>query len=873
MTQTSERRPDRMPDAEQNSRNTNTPSVPAGSEITRYLTGLYGTEPQGALQVCSAGDWIGRVFTGPDRIEEAARYAAELDARGVAGVYHRGTTLKRQPEARGTNLDSRHIYMFALDLDVAGEGHKDKKLPNPPDEATVLDLLAKAGLPAPTAWISSGGGFYGQWRLIEPVDVRQDEDRAEAERWYHALAKHAKETFKAEGYNLDSCHDLARVWRVPGTTNRKREPHIQAEVRYEDGPRYSVAELAAVVPTVAAADDADPFDVATERTPWTRGQAENEVAKSLARVRTTDTAINTTCGGLIRRVGRFIPGLMTWEEAERRCLEAMLANPNHSDAWNAANGLKWNMASLVAMSLGNGMADPFVVLADTSASDMAAEAEPEDRYTDAQMSGRLSREVLAGRYVYTKGMGWLRWTGQRWADEADEVIHEDTRKWTLAGYLAAVETWKRAAAAGATDKPIHEDPDVLGWSRVQALGRIQSMVKLARGIVMRDAAEFDTDPDLLNTPTGVVDLRTGQVMPHDPARLITKVTAVGYVPGAESPALKAALEAVPDDARDWLQLRLGEAITGHSGEQMVLLTGGGRNGKTLLMGSAFRTLGGYAAKVPSTLLLKTRQTGGATPERMTLRGIRLAYMEETPEDGYLDSAVVKDLLDAEEIEGRHLYRDIVSWRPTHSLFLNTNHAPTMKDTGDGAWRRLTRLDFPYRFRKTGEPLEREMDRHGDPHLKAALGGTRDGQEALLAWLVAGAIRCYATGSVEEAGPDPASVREAVQRWREESDALLLFIRDVLTFDTDAWVTNADLFRAYARWAKDNHMEGMASRTFFKRLEVHSALTNRVGRTQRRTSASPPSRPDDLLVDGLLQPLPARPEGWAGLAFQGSDQEE
>jgi hypothetical protein len=43
----------------------------------------------------------------------------------------------------------------------------------------------------------------------------------------------------------------------------------------------------------------------------------------------------------------------------------------------------------------------------------------------------------------------------------------------------------------------------------------------------------------------VVDLRTGALMPHDPALLITKVTSGRYRPGFRHPDWQKALEALP----------------------------------------------------------------------------------------------------------------------------------------------------------------------------------------------------------------------------------------------------------------------------------------------------------------------------------------
>lgn len=496
------------------------------------------------------------------------------------------------------------------------------------------------------------------------------------------------------------------------------------------------------------------------------------------------------------------------------------------------------------------------------------EREDASGYTDAVLGGQLA-EAMQGRFYFTTAMGWLKWDGTRWAMVPDETVHESVRRWILSRYRAAVNDFITRQAAGKVEegKTLATDPAVAGWHRAQSRARISAIAATARGhrLILREARLFDTEDHLLNTPSGVVNLRTGEVHPHDPARLITKVTGAAYAPGARSTALDAALGAVPEDALEWLQLRLGEAVTGESGEQLVLLSGGGRNGKTLLMGSVFRALGDYAAKVPNTLLLRNRNVGGATPERMTLRGVRLAYMEETPEESYLDATVVKDLLDAEEVEGRYLYKDIVSWKPTHSIFLNTNHAPTMGDTGDGSWRRLTRVDFPFRYRRLDEEIERPNDRRGDPGLKRALGGSKEGREALLAWMVAGAVQFYQRGSLEGVAA-PASVRAAMERWREESDDLLRFIRQEMIMDADLCVPRSDMYEEFAAWSRRMGQKGLSAKKFGQRMDTHSVLSKAVQVAQVSLSEPGLTRSPELLRTGLVRPLGSRVRVYRGLGF-------
>ncbi|MEV0898369.1 phage/plasmid primase, P4 family [Actinoplanes sp. NPDC049802] len=490
-----------------------------------------------------------------------------------------------------------------------------------------------------------------------------------------------------------------------------------------------------------------------------------------------------------------------------------------------------------------------------------AEQAKEDTFTDSYLSEVAVSDVLSGSYVFTSGLGWLRWSGIVWEPVEDGVVLEELRLWARDEYRSALEEEREAASAGQETNTF----EIEGWRRVQSANRLDAVLRLARnnGAVRRDASVFDTHRDLLSVRNGVVDLRTGELSEHDPALYFTKVATVEYEPGAEAKAFTKALEAVPADALDWLHLNIGQAASGHSAERMILLTGVGRNGKTALMGTIFRTLGGYAAKVPNTLLLKGKSLGSATPEKMTLRGVRLAYMEETPEEGYLDAQVAKELIDAEEIEGRNLYRPIVSWKPTHSIFLNTNHAPTVTDTGDGAWRRLARVEFPFRFRAPGQAIERENDREGDEGLKRDLD-TDEARRAALAWIVAGAVRWYEN---EQRLPlDPESVEQAKAKWRKDSDDILRFVDEVCSLDPGRWVVATELYAEYARWAAANGHRAMSSKEFAKRMRSHGGLPAFVEAKKVRATLPGGSRPAPAWPGAEPKALGATVSAYVGLAF-------
>src|SRR5262249_16213511 len=73
------------------------------------------------------------------------------------------------------------------------------------------------------------------------------------------------------------------------------------------------------------------------------------------------------------------------------------------------------------------------------------------------------------------------------------------------------------------------DPDLASARTVAAIERLARADRRHAETV----GVWDTDPWLLNTPHGIIDLRSGQILRHDPTKYMTKITAVA--PGGECP--------------------------------------------------------------------------------------------------------------------------------------------------------------------------------------------------------------------------------------------------------------------------------------------------------------------------------------------------
>ncbi|HEX5543636.1 MAG TPA: phage/plasmid primase, P4 family [Micromonospora sp.] len=462
----------------------------------------------------------------------------------------------------------------------------------------------------------------------------------------------------------------------------------------------------------------------------------------------------------------------------------------------------------------------------------------EDPFTDSALAELVAHDALADQYLHVTNLGWYTYDGRVWKPVADGAAVEAVREYLRDRYRAALAEAADALRRG----DVVTGDDIDQWRRVQSAKVINAVLSLARNIdgVAADIRDFDSHHDLLNTPDGVLDLRTLDTIPHDPSLKFTKITAVGFDPGAESHDLKTALQAVPDDTLDWLQMRLGQAITGYEpdDDRLLLFQGGGSNGKTVLLGGVRAALGSYAASIPNTLLLTGgKEAGGrATPEKMTLQGVRMGYMEETAEGRHLDVQALKEVVGNRTITARQLYKGFVEFGTTHTLFLNTNPLPEVRDTDHGTWRRLLRVPFPYTFVGPNDPLG-PGHRRGDPGIKRRMveRPTRENQAATLAWLVIGAHAWYLQDQNLSVEPIPRSVQEATAEWRAYADPIIRFMITHTVAKPTAWIETAELVRVLRGWMLDQGMQPGATNMLTNRVKSHSGLPNGAVAQQIRTA--------------------------------------
>lgn len=141
-----------------------------------------------------------------------------------------------------------------LDMDIAGPGHKETRIP--PDQETAIEFLN--GLPwEPTILVHSGGGIHAYWLFKEPWVFDDKEERIKAQEVSERFQAYVKRAAKEKhGWHLDSTHDLARVLRVPGTLNHKSNPPVQVKIiAHDDSCRYNPGDFDEYVESIVLTSD------------------------------------------------------------------------------------------------------------------------------------------------------------------------------------------------------------------------------------------------------------------------------------------------------------------------------------------------------------------------------------------------------------------------------------------------------------------------------------------------------------------------------------------------------------------------------------------------------------------------------------------
>lgn len=335
-----------------------------------------------------------------------------------------------------------------------------------------------------------------------------------------------------------------------------------------------------------------------------------------------------------------------------------------------------------------------------------------------------------------------------------------------------------------------------------------------------DPKQWDSDPWLLNTPDGAIDLRTGRRAKLTGHPLCRLSTAVCFDPTASYEEFTRFLEMVlPDpEHRAYLQTICGMSLWGDILEQrFIVMQGSGGNGKGVVGELLGKSLGDYATPATRDVFLKGR--GKRTFEQSLWKNVRVLLGDELEDgkgdrDAVVDEAGLKLLSGGDKFsaEGKGLAHAPV--KPKFTIFLRTNRFPAFSN--DAAMRR--------RFTPTSWPVAPTADQWdsfkdadhssvSDYILSQCDNGPRGVRKLIpyqhgsgfLNWMLEGLRKYREDGNRLQI---PADLAKLASDTLLGSDPVASFIRDRLEPSTEGRIQSGDMLAAFDHY----YLNGYAGKT-------------------------------------------------------------
>jgi putative DNA primase/helicase len=334
---------------------------------------------------------------------------------------------------------------------------------------------------------------------------------------------------------------------------------------------------------------------------------------------------------------------------------------------------------------------------------------------------------------------------------------------------------------------------------------VSAVVTLAR-VDRRIAAtidQWDSDPWLLNTPAGIIDLRTGKERRHDPKDYCTKITGVAPNDSCATPLWNAFLDRICKgdvEFMNFLQRVVGYALTGVTYEHALFFCyGAGANGKSTFINAITGCIGDYHRVAPIETFTASKNDRHPT-ELASLRGARLVTSVETEEGRRWAESKIKSLTGGDKIAARFMRQDFFEYSPVFKLLVAGNHRPGLRSVDEAIRRRIHLLPFMADI----PPQERD-ERLGEK-LRAEWPG-------ILAWMIRGCVDWQS-----QALNPPAVVRVATTDYLDAEDALGDWLDKAGHRDPNAFELTQDLFNSWKKYALEFGEVVSSVRKFSQRLE-------------------------------------------------------
>ncbi len=324
-----------------------------------------------------------------------------------------------------------------------------------------------------------------------------------------------------------------------------------------------------------------------------------------------------------------------------------------------------------------------------------------------------------------------------------------------------------------------------------------------RLMIRKSPDDINPDPCVINLQNGLYSVTGDKLNPHDPEYPSTIQLPVNYVENAEcSRFVKFLKEAMCDDEE---QIELVQEIMGYciapitSAQKSFIFMGAAAAGKSVLL------------SVIGDILLGRQNVSHISWQALNERfkpaelfGKLANIFADLPTKNIDDNGVFKGLVGEDYITVEKKHKDPFCFKSTARFLFFCNTIPrNYGDKSEGFYRRLVIIPF-----KRTVP---EQDRN--PYLLDELRAEADG---IFMFALAGLKRLMKNNyqfSVTQTNVD------ALQRYCEESDSVLSFVKDCCELKPDKAIGSTELYHIYRAYCEESGMKAYSQKTFVQQLTV------------------------------------------------------
>lgn len=353
-----------------------------------------------------------------------------------------------------------------------------------------------------------------------------------------------------------------------------------------------------------------------------------------------------------------------------------------------------------------------------------------------------------------------------------------------------------------------------GWASNQRMARkISDCMTVLEGCksIWCKTDDFDPNPFLFNVQNGVIDLKTGELLPHDRSYMCTQIANVEYDPKAKAPEWERFLDLTQPNKqhRKYLQRLMGYALIGKVIDQIfVVHTGSGGNGKGVFLDVNSRVMGEYATVGQRESFIRKNNSNRIPADIASMEGRRLVLVDELNDNQKMDDALLKDISGGGSIKAEAKNVNPWEYTPRFTVHFRTNHMPDLPSDPS-----IVRRFHPVKWVAT--PTGREWDTFRDENHRSVDDYLFQEAPGILNWILEGVKEYLKIGLAI-----PEDLEKEALAMLKENDPFLIFMSESTAPQENYKLEGHKLHSAYASWFKQNEFPGkpVSSRTLYKEIK-------------------------------------------------------